>query len=74
MVAEARGHALAARAAAWYSALSPRRREMVQDSALALGLAVLNLCSVLPYQSQLHPAWLAMFLVTCSACRWPSAG
>ena len=64
MVAEARGHALAARAAAWYSALSPRRREIVQDSALALGLAVLNLCSVLPYQSQLHPAWLAMFLVT----------
>ena len=49
---------------AWYSALSPRRREIVQDSALALGLAVLNLCSVLPYQSQLHPAWLAMFLVT----------
>jgi signal transduction histidine kinase len=55
---------VAARAAAWYSALSPRRREIVQDSALALGLAVLNLCSVLPYQSQLHPAWLAMFLVT----------
>jgi signal transduction histidine kinase len=64
VVTEARGHALAARAAAWYSALSPRRREIVQDSALALGLAVLNLCSVLPYQSQLHPAWLAMFLVT----------
>jgi signal transduction histidine kinase len=55
---------VAARAAAWYSALSPRRREIVQDSVLALGLAVLNLCSVLPYQSQLHPAWLAMFLVT----------
>ena len=64
MVAEARGQALAARAAAWYSALPPRRRDVVQDSALALGLAVLNLCSVLPYQSQLHPAWLAMFLVT----------
>ena len=44
--------------------MSPRRREIVQDSALALGLAVLNLCSVLPYQSQLNPAWLAMFLVT----------
>jgi signal transduction histidine kinase len=55
---------VAARAATWYSALSPRRREIVQDSVLALGLAVLNLCSVLPYQSQLHPAWLAMFLVT----------
>ena len=31
---------------------------------LALALAVLNLLSLLPYQSQLHPAWLAMFLVT----------
>ena len=64
MVAEARAQALAARASAWYSALSPRRRDVVQDSALALGLAVLNLLAVLPYVSQLHPAWLAMFLVT----------
>ena len=65
MVAEARGQALAARAAAWYSALPPRRREIAQDSALALGLAVLNLLSVLPYESQIsHPAWLAMFLAS----------
>jgi signal transduction histidine kinase len=62
VVAEARGQALAARAAAWYSALPPRPRELVQDAVLALGLAVLNLLSVLPYQSQMHPAWLAMFL------------
>ena len=61
MVAEARGgQALAARAAAWYAALPPRRRELVQDSCLALGLAVLNLLAVLPYASQFHPAWLAM--------------
>ena len=60
MVAEERENALAARAAAWYSALPPRRREVVQDSALALGLAVLNLLAVLPYASQFHPAWLAL--------------
>ena len=60
----ARGHALAARAAAWYAALPPRRRELVQDGTLALVLAVLNLLSLLPYQSQMHPAWLALFLVS----------
>src|SRR5579871_867750 len=55
------------RAAAWqarYAALPPRGRWIVQDTALALALAVLNLLSLLPYQSQMHPAWLAMFLVT----------
>jgi signal transduction histidine kinase len=71
VIAEARGHALAARAAAWYSALSPRRREVVQDSALALGLALLNLLAVLPYASQFHPAWLA--LLTASAQCLPLA-
>ena len=65
MVTEARGHALAARAAAWYSALPPRRREIVQDSALALGLAVLNLLSVLGQESAISgPVWLAMFLAS----------
>jgi signal transduction histidine kinase len=58
----ARGQALAARAVAWYSALPPKRRELVQDCTLALALAVLNLSAVLPFLSQLHPAWLAMFL------------
>jgi signal transduction histidine kinase len=56
-----------ARAAAWqarYAALSPRGQAVVQDTGLALALAVLNLLSLLPYQSQMHPAWLAMFLVT----------
>jgi signal transduction histidine kinase len=54
----------AARASAWYAALSARRRELVQDSALALALAAGNLLSLLPYQSQLHPLWLALFLVS----------
>src|SRR5215472_904739 len=58
----ARGQALAAKAAAWYSRLPPKRRELVQDGALALVLAVLNVLAVLPYQSQMHPAWLALFL------------
>ena len=52
-----------ASAASWYAALSPRRRDLAQDVALALALALLNLLSLLPYLSQLHPAWLALLLV-----------
>src|SRR5271167_3514813 len=63
-VQAARGQALAATAASWYAALPGRRREIVQDTGLALGLALLNLLSLLPYQSQLHPLWLAFFLVS----------
>jgi signal transduction histidine kinase len=47
----------------WYEALPPRQREVAQDSVLAVGLAVLNLLSLLPYRSQLHPLWLALLLV-----------
>ena len=54
---------LLARAAARYAALPPRRRDVAQDAALALALAVLNLLSLLPYQAQLHPTWLALLLV-----------
>jgi signal transduction histidine kinase len=79
LVTGARGQALAAtaRVAAWYTALSPRRRELVQDTGLALALAVLNLMSLLPYQSQMHPSWLALFLVAAQCLplafrrRWP---
>jgi len=73
----ARGQALTARAAAWYSALPPRRRELVQDTALALTLAVLNVMSLLPYQSRMRPSWLALFLVAAQCLplavrrRWP---
>ena len=62
--ARARAQALAARAAAWYAALPRRRREVAQDTALALTLAVLNLLTLVPYRSTLHPAWLALFLVS----------
>jgi signal transduction histidine kinase len=48
---------------AWYAALPAKRRELVQDSGLALGLALLNVLSLLPYQARMHPAWLALFLV-----------
>jgi signal transduction histidine kinase len=54
---------LMARVACWSAALSPRRRAVAQDSALAVGLAVLNLLSLLAYRSQLHPLWLALLLV-----------
>ena len=73
----ARGQAVAARAAAWYSALPRRRKEFVQDSVLALGLAMLNLLSLLPYRAQMHPLWLALFLVSAQCVplawrrRWP---
>jgi signal transduction histidine kinase len=73
----ARGQALAARAAAWYSALPRGRKELVQDSVLALGLAVVNVLSLLPYVSQMHPQWLALFLVAVQPLpliwrrRWP---
>ena len=79
LVTGVRGQALAARAAAWYAALSPRRRELVQDSGLALALAVLNVMSLLPYRSQMHPSWLALFLVAAQCLplafrrRWPVA-
>jgi signal transduction histidine kinase len=58
------GIGLLARAASWYAALPPRRREVAQDTVLALSLALLNLLSLLPYQSQLHPSWSALLLVT----------
>jgi signal transduction histidine kinase len=54
---------LLARAAARYASLPVRRRDVAQDAALALTLAVLNLLSLLPYQAQLHPTWLALLLV-----------
>jgi signal transduction histidine kinase len=58
-----RGQLLAAGAVGWYVALPVRRREIVQDSALAVALAALSLLSLLPYQSQLHPRWEAFALV-----------
>jgi signal transduction histidine kinase len=44
-------------------ALPPR----AQDAALALALVVINVGTVLPYGSQMHPLWLALFLVIAQA-------
>src|ERR1700743_468435 len=57
------GTGLLARATSWYVTLPPRHRDVAQDTALALTLAVLNLLSLLPYRSQLHPSWLGFLLV-----------
>jgi len=81
LVTGARGQAQAAtaRAAAWYAALSPRRRELVQDTGLALGLAALNVMSLYPYLSQMHPSWVALVLAGTQCLplafrrRWPVA-
>jgi len=63
VTAQGRTAELVGRAGSWYRALPPRRRDVVQDAALALSLAVLNILSLLPYQSGMHPSWLALLLV-----------
>jgi signal transduction histidine kinase len=45
------------------AALPPR----TQDLALALALLVVNVGSVLPYRSQMHPFWVALLLVIAQA-------
>ena len=54
---------LAARAAA----LPQPRQERLQDAGLAVALAAVNIVSVLPFRSQLHPLWLALVLVAGQA-------
>jgi len=60
--------ALVARVNQW----PPRRQQLLQDGALALALAVVNVLSVLPYRAQQHPLWLAFFLVVAETL--PLAG
>jgi hypothetical protein len=60
----ARGQALAGKAVSWYAGLPVRHREIAQDTGLALALAVLNLLTLLPYESNLHPLWPALLLVS----------
>ena len=50
-------------AAARVAALPPRRQELVQDLGLGVAVAAVNVLSLLPYQGQLHPLWLALVLV-----------
>jgi signal transduction histidine kinase len=45
------------------AALPPRRQELLQDLGIGVALAAVNVVSLLPYQDQLHPLWLALVLV-----------
>jgi signal transduction histidine kinase len=49
------------------AALPPRRQERLQDLGLGVALAGVNTLSLLPYQSQQHPLWLALVLVIAQA-------
>jgi signal transduction histidine kinase len=49
--------------AAYVTAQPQRRQEQIQDAALGVTLAAVNVLSLLPYRSQLHPLWLALVLV-----------
>ena len=62
--------------AARVAALPRRRQERVQDTALALVLAIVNALSVLPFRAHLHPFWLAEILVIMQAVPliWRRAG
>jgi signal transduction histidine kinase len=61
------------------AALPPRRQERLQDLGLGVALAAVNAVSLLPYQSQQHPFWLALVLVIAEALpliwrrSWPVA-
>jgi signal transduction histidine kinase len=61
------------------ASLPPRRQERIQDLGLGVALAVVNAASLLPYQSQQHPLWLALVLVIAQALplawrrTWPIA-
>jgi signal transduction histidine kinase len=45
------------------AALPPRRQELLADAGLGVALAAVNAVSLLPYQGQEHPLWLALVLV-----------
>jgi signal transduction histidine kinase len=49
--------------AARVAALPQPRQERIQDAGLGIALAAVNVVSLLPYRSQLHPLWLALVLV-----------
>jgi signal transduction histidine kinase len=61
-----------ARLMAWVAALPPRRRERVEDGAVAIALTFVYLVSLLPYHGQIRPFWLAALLaaVQCVPLTW----
>jgi signal transduction histidine kinase len=66
-------HSLNARVAS----LPPRRQEQLADLGLGVAVAAVNVLSLLPYQGQQHPLWLALTLVIAQGLpliwrrRWP---
>lgn len=75
----ARVAGLPQRLGARVASLPPRRQERIQDLGLGVALAAVNALSLLPYQSQQHPLWLALVLVIAQALplawrrTWPIA-
>ncbi len=75
----ARVAGLPQRLGARVASLPPRRQERIQDLGLGIALAAVNALSLLPYQSQQHPLWLALVLVIAQALplawrrTWPIA-
>ena len=67
MTVAARVSAVRARFEARFAGLPAARQERIQDAGLAVALAGINVVSVLPYRSQLHPFWLALLLVVAQA-------
>jgi signal transduction histidine kinase len=61
------------------AALPQRRQERIQDGALGVALAAVNVVSLLPYRAQLDPLWLALVLVAAQGIplawrrSWPIA-
>jgi signal transduction histidine kinase len=51
------------RVVARVTAMPAQRRCLVQDGALGLIIAIVNVVSLLPYRSQLHPLWEPLLLV-----------
>jgi signal transduction histidine kinase len=61
------------------SRLPAPRQERVQDAAVGVALAAVNVVSLLHYRGQLHPLWVALVLVAAQGIlltwrrRWPLA-
>jgi signal transduction histidine kinase len=50
-----------------FAALPAGRQERIQDTGLAVALAGINVVSIMPARSHLHPFWLALLLVVGQA-------
>jgi signal transduction histidine kinase len=67
MTAAARVSAIRTGFEARFAALPTGRQERIQDTGLAVALAGINVVSILPSRSHLHPFWVALLLVVAQA-------